>query len=98
MPQIRVTISVAHERELVAQEKANKQPDAGVIYSWPDGSIRKDLRRRTIHGQYVTKLGGYCRRHGQWSPAGHPAKCWLEADVIRGRQAVWRRAGRRYVS
>ena len=91
---------MAHERELVAQEKANKQPDAGVIYSWPGGSIRKDMRRRTIQGEYVTvtKMGGYCRRHGQWSPAGHPAKCWLEEDVIRGRQAVWRRAGRRYDS
>jgi hypothetical protein len=28
-----VTYFVAHERELVAQEKANKQPDAGVIYT-----------------------------------------------------------------
>jgi hypothetical protein len=37
--------------ELVAQEKANKQPGVGVIYS--GGSIRKDLRRRTIQGQYV---------------------------------------------
>jgi hypothetical protein len=33
-------------------------------------SIRKDLRRRTIQGRYVTvtKMGGYHRRHGQWSP------------------------------
>src|SRR5271166_2596769 len=64
------------------------------------GSIRKDLRRRTIQGQYVTvtKMGGYRRRHGQWSPAGHPAKYWLDADVTRGRRAVWRRAGRRYDS
>ena len=74
-----------YERTTLAQEKANKQPDAGVIYSWPVGSIRKDLRRRTIQGQYVTvtKMGGYRRRHGQWSPAGHPAKYWLEADVTR---------------
>ena len=46
----------------------------------------------------VTTMGGYRRRHGQWSPAGHPAKYWLEADVTRCRRAVWRRAGRRYDS
>ena len=44
------------------------------------GSIRKDLRRRTIQGQYVTvtKMGGYRRRHGQRSPAGNLTKCWRQ--------------------
>ena len=65
------------------------------------GSIRKDLRRRTIQGQYVTvtKMGGY--RRAPWTVVAGRAswpKYWLEADVTRGRRAVWRRAGRRYDS
>jgi hypothetical protein len=81
--------------ELVAQEKANKQPDVGVIYSWrihSEGLAPQNYSGSIRHGDENGWL-----TPAPWTVVAGRESCQvLEADVTRGRRAVSRRAGRRY--